>query len=82
MPPAHNAHELWAAAQLAPGEGIADGVARIEALLVNNRAADKLLRELLADARDSLTSNGDRYANDLMGRIDVALRMHDDLSPS
>lgn len=28
-----DAHELWAAAQLAPGEGIEDGVARIEALL-------------------------------------------------
>lgn len=26
-------HEIWAAAQLAPGEGIADGVARIETLL-------------------------------------------------
>lgn len=27
------AHEIWAAAQLAPGEGIADGAARVEALL-------------------------------------------------
>lgn len=27
------AHEIWAAAQLAPGEAIVDGVARIEALL-------------------------------------------------
>lgn len=27
------AHEIWAAAQLAPGEGIVDGVARVEALL-------------------------------------------------
>lgn len=27
------AHEIWAAAQLAPGEGIMDGVARIAALL-------------------------------------------------
>lgn len=26
-------HEIWSAAQLAPGEGIEDGVARIEALL-------------------------------------------------
>ncbi len=26
-------HEIWAVAQLAPGEGIADGAARIEALL-------------------------------------------------
>lgn len=28
-----DAHEIWAAAQLAPGEWIEDGVARIEALL-------------------------------------------------
>ena len=27
------AHEIWAVAQLAPGEGIVDGVARIAALL-------------------------------------------------
>ena len=27
------AHEIWEAAQLAPGEGIVDGVARITALL-------------------------------------------------
>ena len=27
------AHEIWAAAQLAPGETIVDGVARVEALL-------------------------------------------------
>lgn len=27
------AHEIWASAQLAPGEGIVDGVARVEALL-------------------------------------------------
>lgn len=27
------AHEIWAAAQLLPGEGIEDGVARVEALL-------------------------------------------------
>lgn len=27
------AHEIWAAAQLAPGEGVVDGVARIVALL-------------------------------------------------
>lgn len=26
-------HEIWAAAQLVPGEGIVDGVARIEAIL-------------------------------------------------
>lgn len=28
-----DAHEIWAAAQLAPGEGIEDGVARIEKLM-------------------------------------------------
>jgi hypothetical protein len=32
-----DAHEIWAAAQLAPGEGIADGVARVEALLGASR---------------------------------------------
>lgn len=31
--PAAIAHELWAAAQLAPGEGIEDGVSRIEGLI-------------------------------------------------
>ena len=36
--PAVDAHELWAAAQLVPGEGIADGVARIEALLSEKTA--------------------------------------------
>ena len=33
MPPSIDAHELWAAAQLTPGEGIEDGVDRIAALL-------------------------------------------------
>lgn len=28
-----NAHEIWAAAQLSPGEGIEDGAARIQALI-------------------------------------------------
>ena len=33
------AHELWAAAQLLPGEGIEDGVKRIQAILdeINER---------------------------------------------
>lgn len=31
--PSDMAHEIWAAAQLAPGEGIVDGAARVEALL-------------------------------------------------
>ena len=34
------AHELWAAAQLAPGEGIADGVARLAALLAQPAEAE------------------------------------------
>lgn len=29
----HLSHEIWAVAQLAPGEGIADGVARIKTIL-------------------------------------------------
>lgn len=33
QPVAVDAHELWAAAQLAPGEGIEDGVSRIENIL-------------------------------------------------
>mgnify|MGYP003536645950 CR=1 FL=1 len=32
------AAECWSAAQLAPGEGIEDGIARIEALLAANAA--------------------------------------------
>ena len=36
-------HELWAAAQLAPGEGIEDGVARISAILsAPHESADTL----------------------------------------
>jgi hypothetical protein len=35
-----NAHELWAAAQLAPGEAIEDGVARIEAMLTAAAASE------------------------------------------
>ena len=33
VPSSPDAHELWAAAQLIPGESIEDGVSRIEALL-------------------------------------------------
>lgn len=33
--PSIDAHELWAAAQLTPGEGIEDGVDRIAALLAS-----------------------------------------------
>lgn len=36
---APDAHELWAAAQLAPSEGIEDGVMRIEAILQQKEAA-------------------------------------------
>ena len=34
-----DAHEIWAAAQLAPGEGIEDGVLRVSALLVGSDRA-------------------------------------------
>jgi hypothetical protein len=37
---ASNAHELWAAAQLAPGEAIEDGVARIDAMLTDAAASE------------------------------------------
>jgi len=33
MKPKPDAHEIWATAQLMPGEGIEDGVKRIEELL-------------------------------------------------
>ena len=36
---ATRAYEIWAAAQLAPGEGIMDGVARIVALLRKSEGA-------------------------------------------
>jgi len=35
--PKPDAHELWAVAQLLPGEGIEDGVGRIEELLGENK---------------------------------------------
>lgn len=51
-------HEIWAAAQLAPGEGIVDGVARVDALLREALAALKaendMLRESLKDADNEL----------------------------
>lgn len=42
------AHEIWAAAQLSPGEGIEDGAGRIASLLTEVRAQDpELLRQLV-----------------------------------
>jgi len=38
------AHELWAAAQLAPGEGISDGVARLVSILAQPSEADGVER--------------------------------------
>src|SRR5690606_30045732 len=46
-------HEIWAAAQLAPGEGIVDGVARVEAML--RAEVNGAIRELLAE-RDQLSA--------------------------
>src|SRR5690606_1355321 len=51
-------HEIWAAAQLAPGEGIVDGAARVEALLREALAAlkaeNEMLRESLKDADNEM----------------------------
>ena len=51
-------HEIWAAAQLAPGEGVVDGVARVEALLRETLAAlkaeNEMLRESLKDADNEM----------------------------
>lgn len=51
-------HEIWAAAQLAPGEGIADGAARVEALLREALAAlkaeNEMLRKVLKDTDNEL----------------------------
>lgn len=41
-----NSHELWAAAQLMPNEGIEDGVFRIENLLVRNKI-EQITTEIL-----------------------------------
>lgn len=43
------AHEIWAAAQLAPGEGVADGVARVEVLL--RQALERVAAKVVAWAR-------------------------------
>lgn len=40
------AHEIWAAAQLAPGEGVADGVARVEVLL--RQALERVAAKVVA----------------------------------
>lgn len=48
-----DAHEIWAAAQLAPGEGIEAGVARVEALL--NAPRVPMTRDQVDDlAEDSI----------------------------
>lgn len=43
-----DAHEIWSAAQLAPGEGIEDGVARIEALIQADALAAQRFNVLCA----------------------------------
>lgn len=77
------AHELWAAAQLAPGEGIEDGVRRIEAIISRSPAmaaavpADE--RATWSNARDSLAvamagfagRSGNRDFNAAIGVLDA-----------
>lgn len=51
-------HEIWAVAQLTPGEGIVDGAARVEALLrealATLKAENEMLHEALKDADNEL----------------------------
>lgn len=54
-------HEIWAAAQLAPGEGIADGVARIEALL--RRAEVERLNSMTAVAMGIGKGDGNLFVH-------------------
>lgn len=59
------AHEIWASAQLAPGEGIADGVARVEALLREALAALKAENEMLREALKDADSEMDWLDEDM-----------------
>lgn len=43
-----DAHELWAVAQLVPGEGIEDGVGRIDALIADDIRDAARWRKLVA----------------------------------
>ena len=46
------AHEIWAATQLVPQEGIIDGVLRIEDLLINNfKQSDNKPVETILEAK-------------------------------
>jgi len=58
-------HEIWAAAQLAPGEGIVDGVARVEALLREVLAALKAENEMLREALKDADSEMDWLDEDM-----------------
>lgn len=67
------AHELWAAAQLAPGEGISDAVARMNSLLAAQPAEaegfqiarhSKRLVEQLREQLSAVTAERDRLRKD------------------
>ncbi len=55
-----SAEEIWAAAQLAPGEGIQDGVARIARLLKKD-AKDAARYRWLRNYHDDLEDGVDTY---------------------
>ena len=56
-------HTLWAAAQLLPGEGIEDGVARIAALLAESRDCRTCSHAGTTNVRPvcGICTNADRY---------------------
>jgi hypothetical protein len=76
------AHELWAAAQLAPGEGIADGAERVAAILATQQAGEEaadpigaeVLRQTLKYADASIVQKDGEIA--VLRREIRALRRH------
>jgi len=53
------AHEVWAAAQLAPGEGIEDGVARVQTIL-SRISTPNAQPEQIGDDMQALSALADR----------------------
>jgi hypothetical protein len=62
QPEGGRAHEIWAAAQLAPGEGIEDGVARIDALLSAPAAGEPEVPEPFRAQGQQIATDGDDKA--------------------
>lgn len=63
-------HEIWAVAQLAPGEGIADGVARIktilrreiQSLVLNAEGMEKALKDIRSLSSINSAMNPNSFA--------------------